>query len=78
MNGGKVTFFDGKLLFKDTGVVLTSKGDILLRITDYGFNKTDSADAKQIVSFLDEIYFDTFAKGKSLSDKNLMKNYFIN
>ena len=45
-------------------------------ITDYGFNKTVSADAKLKIKFLDEMHFDIHAKGKSSRDRNLMNNYF--
>ena len=44
-------------------------------ITDYDFNKTHLADAKQTINFLDEMHSDIHAKGKSSRDKNL-KNYF--
>ena len=47
----KISIYDGKLLFRDTGVVFTSKRDILSMIMDYVFNKTDSPDAKQIFIF---------------------------
>ena len=32
-----VTIYDDKLLFRDTGVVLTLEGDLLTMITDYDF-----------------------------------------
>ena len=43
-------------------------------IIDYDFNKTDSRDAKQNISFSDEIHIDIHAKAKSSRDKNLIKN----
>ena len=49
MKGEKVTLYDDQVLFRDNGVVFTLKGDILLMITDYDFNKTHSNDAKQII-----------------------------
>ena len=70
-----VTIYDDKLVLRETGVVFTLKGDILSMITDFGFNKTDSTDAKQIANFLDQMHFDIHAKGKSCRDKNLIKNY---
>ena len=73
----KVTIYDVKLHFGDTGLVFTLKGDILAMITDYDFNKTDSPGAKQIIDFLDEMHFDTHAKSKSFRDKNLIKKTFI-
>ena len=73
MNGEKVSLYDDKLLFRDTGVVFTLKGDILSMITDYDFNKTDSPDAKQIIDSMDEMHFDIHTKGKSFRDKNLKK-----
>ena len=45
--------------------------------TDYKFNTTDPPDAKLIIDFTDEMPFDTHARGKSLGDRNLMKNYNI-
>ena len=63
MHGEKVTIYDDKLLFRDTGVVFTLNGDILSMITNYDFSKTDSTDAEQIISFLDEMQFDIHAKG---------------
>ena len=75
MHGEKVTIYDDKLLFRDTGVVFTLKGEKLSMITDYDFIKTNSPDAKQIINFLQEIYFDIHAKGKSSRDKSLISNY---
>ena len=51
MHREKITIYDDKLLFRDTGVVFTLIGDILSMITDYYFNKTDSSDAKHIIRF---------------------------
>ena len=42
-------------------------------ITDYDF---DSPDAKWIIYFLGEMYFDTSAKGKSSGDQKLIKIYY--
>ena len=39
INGEKLSLYDDKLLFRDTGAVFTSKEDILSMITDYDFNK---------------------------------------
>ena len=75
MNGEKVSLYGNKVLFTDSGVVFTLKGDILSMITDYDFIKTDSADAKQLSSFLDEMHFDLNAKGESSRDTNLIENY---
>ena len=72
MDGEKVPLYDDKLVFRDSGVVFTLKGDILSMITDY-FIKTDSPDAKHFINFLDEMHFVIHAKGKSSRDKNLMK-----
>ena len=65
MHREKVTIYDDKLLFRDTGVVFTLKGDILSLINDYDFIETDSPDAKQNINFLDEMLFDIHAKSKS-------------
>ena len=75
MNREKGSLYDDKLVFRNSGVVFTLKGDFFSMITDYDFNKTDSHDAKQFVNFLDEMNFDIHAKGKSSRDKNLLKNY---
>lgn len=76
MNGEKVTIYDDKLLFRDSGVVFTLKGDLLSMITDYDFNKKESPDAKQIINFLDEMHFNTKTTGKSTRDKTLINNYY--
>ena len=76
MNGEKVTLYDDKLLFRDTGGVLLLKGDFLLMITDYDFNKTHSPYAKQFFNFLNEMHFDTHARVKSSTDNNLIKKLF--
>ena len=44
--------------------------------SDHKFNKTDSPDAKLIISCLDEMNFCTQARVKSTRDTNLNKNYF--
>ena len=72
MNGEKVTLYDDKLHFGDTGVVFTLKAYILSMITDYDFNKTESPDAKQISIFLDEMHFNLLATGKSNRDRTLI------
>ena len=51
MNGEKVTLYDDKVLFKDTGVLFALKGEILSMIIDYDFNKTHSPDANQFINF---------------------------
>ena len=76
MNGEKVAIYDDKLVFEINGRIFTWKGDVLIMITDYKFNTTDSPDAKLINDFTDEIHFDQHARGKNVRDKNLMKNYF--
>ena len=76
-NGEKVSLYDDKLLFRDTGVVFTLNGEVLSMITAYHFIKTDSTDAKQINKFLDEKHFNIHAKGKNSRDKNLIKTIII-
>ena len=77
MNGQKVTLYDDKVLFRDTGIVFTLQGDILSMITDYDLNEKESPDAKQIFNFMDEMHFDINAKGsKSNRDRNLINNYY--
>ena len=70
MKGVKVKINDDKLLFRDSGVVFTLKGDILSMITEYNLSETDSPDAKKFNKFLDELHFDIHTKGKSSRDKN--------
>ena len=77
MNGEKVTYYDDKLLFRDTGVVFMLRGDILSMITDYVFKEIHSLDAKQTIILLDEMHFDTHGKGKSFRAGNLIKNFYI-
>ena len=77
MNGEKVTIYDDQLLFRDTVVVFTLKREILLLITDYDFNKTESPDAKQLIHFLDEMHFNIRATCKSNRDRTLIKKYYI-
>ena len=76
MNGEKVTLYNSRLLFRNTGVVFTLKEGILSRITDYDFNETNSPDAKQIINFMNEMHVDIHATGKSSRDISLKKNYF--
>ena len=76
LNKEKVRIYDDKLLCRDTGLVFTLKGEILSMITDYDFNETNSADAKQINNILYENPFDIHAKDKSFRDKHLTKNYY--
>ena len=50
MHREKVTIYDDKLLFRDTGVFFRLTRDVLSMITDYDFNKTDSPDANRILT----------------------------
>ena len=75
MNGEKVTTYDDNLVFKITSKLFTLRGDILKTITDNKINTTDSPDAKFIVGFLGEFHFQTQARGKSLRETNLIRNY---
>jgi len=45
-------------------------------IIDYDFNKTDSPDAKQFISFLNQMHFDILAKVKTSGDKNFIESYY--
>ena len=76
MNGEKIAIYDDELVFKNSGRILSWRGDVLIMINDYKFNTTDSPDAKLIIDFMDEIHFDKHARGKSVRDKNLIKKYF--
>ena len=75
MHREKVTIYDDKLLFRDTGVFFRLTRDVLSMITDYDFNKTDSPDAKQNINFLDELHFDKQANDKINRDRTLINNY---
>ena len=76
MKREKFSLYDDKLVFRDTGVMFTSKGENHWMINDSDFSKTDSPDAKQISKFLAGMRFDIHAKRKSSGDENLLKNYF--
>ena len=75
MNGEKDTKYNHKLVFKKSGKVFTLRGDFLKLITEYKFNTTDSRDTKLIIDFMHEISFDIHARGKSLRDRHLIKNF---
>ena len=77
MNGEKVTNFDNKLVFKNSGKNFTLRGDALKMITDYKFKTTDSPDAKLIIDMMDEIFFDIRSLGKSLRVRDLKKTILI-
>ena len=72
LNGGKVTKYDDKLVFKKSVEIFTLRGDVLKKITDYKFITTDSPDAKQIIDTLDEMHSDIISRGKRLRDRNLL------
>ena len=76
MNGQKVTIYDDKLVCVNSGKFFTLRGDLLKLITDLKSNTTGSPDANPIVEFLVEIHFEIYARGKSLRDRNLAKNFF--
>ena len=76
MIGEKVTIYEDKLLFKNSGKFFTLRCDVLKMVTDYKFKTTDSLDAKLIINILDEMHFDFHSRGKSLRDRTLRKNYF--
>ena len=69
INGEKVTLYEDKLHFRDTGVVFTLKGDILSMITDYYFIKLESPDAKQMLNSLEEMDFNINRTAKSKKDR---------
>ena len=76
MHREKVTIYEDKLLFRNTGAVFTLKGDILWIINEYDFIKTVSPDAKQFIDFFDEMVFDIHGTGQSNRDRNLIKNFY--
>ena len=51
MDGEKVTVYDDKLLFRDTGVVFTLKGDVFSMITDYDFKKKNHLMRNKLLIF---------------------------
>ena len=75
MNREKITFYNDNLVFKNSGEVFTLKGDVLKLITIYKLNTADSRDAELNIDFLDEISFDSRTPGKSVRDRNLLKNF---
>ena len=77
MNGEKTTITGGKFVFGKSGEMISLRGDILKKFTDFKFNTSYSPVAKLIIDFMDEIRFDKHARGKSFRDRNLIKNYII-
>ena len=77
MKREKVSLYDDKLVYRDTGVIFTLKNDFLSRITDYDFIKTHSSDAKHFDSFIDGMNFNIRATCESNRDRNLIKNYYF-
>ena len=73
MNGEKITRHDDMLVFKKSVKFVTLRGDSLKMMTDFIFNTTDSPDAKLIITFMDEMHFDTQARAKSMGDR-IIKN----
>ena len=76
MKARKVSFYDDKFVYRDTRVIFTLKSDILSMITEYYFIKTDSPDAKHIISFLDEMHFNIRATGNCNRDSKVIKNHY--
>ena len=76
MQEDRVTIYDDKLVFKICGKVISLKGDVLKKITDYQFNTTDSPDAKLIIDIMEEMHFDIHSRSKKLGDRNVIKKLF--
>ena len=76
MKREKTTLYGVKIVFECRGKVFTLRGDVLKMTTDYKLKTKDSPDPKLIIKFMDEKRFDIHARGKSLRDRNLGKNYF--
>ena len=76
MKDEKVTIYDNKLGFKNSGKFFILRGFVLKMITVFKFITTDSPDANLILDFLDGIRFDTHTRSKSLRDRNVIKIYF--
>ena len=74
MRGEKFTIYDDKLVFKNSGKIFTLRSDVLKMIINYKLKTTDSPDAKLVILIMDEMYFDIPSLGKSLRDRNLIKN----
>ena len=77
MNGEKNTIYDDKIVFKKTGKIFTLSESVLKMITDYKIITTDSLKAKLIIGLMNEIHFDTDARGKSLRDRYLIRICFM-
>ena len=76
MNAEKITTYDDKLVFEKSGKIFTLIGGVLKEITEYIFDTTKSLVTKLNIDSMDEIRLETHARGKSLRDRNLIKNYF--
>ena len=63
-NGEKVTKYEGKLVFKNSGEILTLRGDVLKKVTEYKINISDSPDAKIFIDNSDEMQFDILSRAK--------------
>ena len=50
--GRKLTIYDEKIVFKNSGDVFVLKGDVLKLITDYNFISIGSTDAKLNIEFM--------------------------
>ena len=73
LNREKVSLYDDKLVFSDIGLVFAVKGDFLSLLTDLDSIKPQSPDAKQNISFCDEMHFNTRTTGKSKRDIKLIE-----
>ena len=71
------TIYDEKLVFENSGKVLTLKGHVLEMIIEYKLTTTDSPDAKHINNYMDYMRFDTHARGKTVRGRNIMKTILI-
>ena len=74
MNGEKLTRYDDSVVFFNTGKSFTLRGDLLKKKNVYKLITTDSADAKTIISFLFEKFFEPFTRGESTGFQKIYTN----
>ena len=73
MKGEKLTIYDNKVIFENSGKIFTLRGDVLKMVADYNFDTTNSPDAKLINDLMVEMHVAKHSRGKSLRDRNLKK-----
>ena len=74
LNWDEITIFDNLLVVENRGKVFNLKCDVLKIFTEYKILTSFSPVAKLNICLMNEKCFDTFTRGKSSGDRNLIKN----